>query len=60
MNQGGAILAVTADEGDAERVRRFMEAEGGDVAESQSADAGPAQTVGQGSPTGSRALVAGG
>jgi uncharacterized protein (TIGR02271 family) len=50
MNQGGAILAVTADEGDAERARRLMEAEGGDVAESQSADAGPAQTVGQGSP----------
>ena len=41
MNQGGAILAVTADEGGAERTRRLMEAEGGDVAANQGADAVP-------------------
>ena len=50
MNRGGAILAVTADEGGAERARRLLEAGGGDVAASQSPGAAPAQTVGQGSP----------
>jgi uncharacterized protein (TIGR02271 family) len=36
VNRGGAILAVTTDEGGAERARRLMEAEGGDVEATES------------------------
>jgi len=51
MNQGGAILAVTTNEAGAERARRLMEAEGGDVAANEpSTDAAPARHLREGSP----------
>jgi uncharacterized protein (TIGR02271 family) len=49
MNRGGAILAVTTDEGGAERARRLMAAEGGDVEASEQAEAPPAQPIREGS-----------
>jgi len=46
VSRGGALLAVTADEGGAERARRLMEAEGGDVEPSeQLGDAAPSETL---------------
>ena len=57
MNRGGAILAVTTDEEGAERARRLMEAEGGDVEPSEQSDAAPTRTARQASAP--RATAAG-